>query len=452
MRRILFFLCLIVQHPVLFGQNWVPLDKGIECFFTGDVRRIYIDSIQDQLYVTGAFNQDGDCVTMRGVARWNGSAWDSMSNANNGAANKFAITKFNDTLLLYGNFYTANIFRLAKWDGSSWDTITSSPNFQVLCYAEKNGELYLGGAFDELGSDSTFLLGKYDGQQFSGLTPYEGPNSALGYIMTCMAFYHDTLYVGGDFSVTSNGFAADFAKYQNGILDTVNGQFVGTGAASYIETMVVYRDELYIGGYFRQQDGFTGDYIMKWDGQQFSEVGGGVNDRVTTMKVYGDRLYVGGYFTQSGDSATNYLAVWDGVVWQTFNDTFSANSIIRDLGFYRDSLIISGHFKTINGDTVNHIAKYNHALPLSIMTPNATIGQVVVFPVPASESVNFQFPNLNVEKNLKVYDQFGREIWHGATDESIITLSVIGFSAGMYYYSVFEEGGDSLQGKFIVSD
>ena len=45
-------------------------------------------------------------------------------------------------------------------------------------------------------------------------------------------------------------------------------------------TMVVYQNELYIGGGFQKSDGFTGNNIMKWDGHNFYEVGGGTNNTV----------------------------------------------------------------------------------------------------------------------------------------------------------------------------
>ncbi len=452
MRRVFILLFVLIQQPVLFCQDWLPLDKGIECFFpSADVNRLYVDSLTNTLFATGSFSQDGNCVSMTGVAKWNGSAWDSTRNFYSASNYKFALTKFDDTLILNGSFYPpASTRHLAKWNGLTWDTLANSPNYFVSCFAEKNGELYMAGAFDRIGGDSTFLLGKFDGQSLSGLTPFEGDNSSLGYVATCMAFYRDTLYVGGDFTTTTNGPSADFARYVNGILDTVDPEFIGTGATSYIETMIVFRDELYIGGYFRKQDGFTGDYIMKWNGTQFLEVGGGVNNRVTSLAVHNDRLYVGGYFTQAGDSSTTYLAIWDGMVWQTFNDTFPPGTIIRDIDFYNDSLVISGHFKTINGDTVNHIAKYNHSLPTGIHSYSQSSAVVDVFPNPASDMITFQFSGEQRSRELVIYDALGKEVWREETSESSLIISVQKFPKGIYFYSVVEKNGTNVQGKFLV--
>ena len=432
----------------------MPLDKGFECFYqTADVHWMYYDSLTDELFATGTFREDAaNCVSMTGCAQWNGLKWDSTQNFYTAGLQKLALTRYNGILMMGGFFYwpPPGYYQLAVWSGSNWDTLFNSPNSLVTCYAEQNGQLYLAGCFDHLGGDSTFLLGTYDGQSFTGCVPYEGSNISFGYRATCLAVYHDTLYMGGDFTSMANPLgASDFARYTNGILDTVNPEFTGNGAASYIEDMVVYRDELYIGGYFRKQDGFTGDYIMKWDGHQFSEVGGGVNARVNTMAVHDDRLYVGGYFTQAGNSPTSLLAIWDGNSWQTFNDTFPGNTIIRDIAFYHDSLIISGNFKWINGDTVNHIAKYNYALPTSNHGHEDGISTFSVFPNPASTVLTFQFSK-PLERTIIITDQLGSEIWRKETTDEIVEFPAGEFAAGMYFYRVEGENEKITSGKLVI--
>jgi trimeric autotransporter adhesin len=415
---------------------------------------MYDDSLTNELIVTGTFREDAaNCIPMTGSARWNGIRWDSTQNFYTAGLQKFALTRYNGTLIMDGFFYwpPSGYYQLATWSGSTWDTLPNSPNYLVTCFTEHNGELFMAGCFDQLGNDSTLLLGKYDGQTLTGCVPYEGSNIGFGYRATCLAVYHDTLYMGGDFTSLANPLgASDFVRYVNGILDTVHPQFIGNGAASYIEDMVVFRDELYIAGYFRKQDGFTGDYIMKWDGTQFTEVGGGVNGRVNTLAVHNDRLYVGGYFTQAGDSATSLLAIWDGVSWQTFNDTFPVNTIIRDIAFYNDSMIISGNFKWINGDTVNHIAKYNHTLPTDVPDSNSHLA-TMVYPNPGTNTVNIQLSGIQQGRELIIYDAVGREVWRKKYDTNVISIDVSNYTNGIYVYTIVDSIGDVGRGKFIVN-
>jgi len=248
----------------------------------------------------------------------------------------------------------------------------------------------MAGGMDHLGNDSTFLLGKYDGNQFSALTPYRGPQS--GNVITTMAFFQDTLYVGGNFHMLPYKALSDFAKWDGFDLQVASPDFANIGASSLIETMVVYKGELYVGGYFRKVDGYVGDYIMKWNGHSFTEVGNGVNERVTCMRVYKDELYVGGSFTQAGATASNYVAKWDGSTWYSITtDTFTGSyPMILDLNFYKDSLIIGGTFTAINGDTrMQRVAKYSQPLTGIEVSLN-DIFNINIYPNPTTNQISME--------------------------------------------------------------
>jgi hypothetical protein len=445
----------VLGHSTLFAQNWVPLDKGIDCFYNGGIGSILIDSAADKIYISGAFHDDGNCTTMMGLAQWDGFRWDSIgANGNQGSAVKSPLCKYKDTLYSFGNLYLPPVFRSMKFNGTNWDTLSNGPNEAPMCYAEKNGDLYFGGYFDRCGSDSTFLLGKYDGQQFSGLTPYHGPQG--GQVIKSIVFYQDTLYVAGNFSYNLGTTPADFAKYYNGDLQTIHSQFSGTGAGSIIETMVVYRDEIYLGGYFTQQDGYAGNYIMKWNGHAFSEVGGGTNGRVLTMKVYKNKLYVGGYFTQVGDSITSYLAAWDGTDWHPLTqDTFVFSPpMISAIDFYHDSLIIGGAFLSINGDTnLQRIAKYNHAVGQEADT-NPETTDFSFYPNPVFDVLHLTL-DVSIEQEIivRIYDIRGRlirELIHETKQAGIYSLeyNISDLHKGVYLLNM--RSGDGATTKRVI--
>lgn len=145
MKRVLVGLIFLLGYNFLQGQNWVPLDAGIECFYNANVTNMYVDSSSNRLYVSGIFTQDGNCVPMKGVAEWNGVSWDSIGRTEGNAA-KYGVYKYHDTLLVYGNFSNSNLlFYWAKWNGNNWDSIPGGPNAGVTCYAERGDSLFLGG-------------------------------------------------------------------------------------------------------------------------------------------------------------------------------------------------------------------------------------------------------------------------------------------------------------------
>jgi hypothetical protein len=365
------------------------MDKGIDCFYNGSVKKILVDEINNKLYISGTFSHDGNCIPLRGIASWDGLHWNSIGDASEGNATKLSITLFNDTLYCYGIFFNANTNQyLAKWDGIKWDTLPGSPN-NVLSFLQKDNDLFMAGGMDYLGGDSTFLLGKFDGNIFTGLTPYYGFQG--GNIISCMAMFLDTLYVGGNFHMMPYKNLSDFAKWDGNDLQIVSNDFANLGALSLIESMVVYNNELYIGGFFRKADGYAGDFIMKWNGSQFSEVGTGMNERVTCMKVYNNELFVGGCFTQAGGISSNYVAKWNGSSWSSLSNHAFVGSypMVIDLNFYKDSLIIAGTFTSIDGDTtLQRIAKYSQPF-VGINDMNVS-NLVNIYPNPAKDILSVE--------------------------------------------------------------
>jgi len=83
------------------------------------------------------------------------------------------------------------------------------------------------------------------------------------------------------------------------LIGAVNAQVNG-------HSMQMYHGDLFIGGVFNQVSGITANHLAKWDGEQWSETGGGTNYEVEALYVYKDELYVGGYF----DSVGGYLPAY----------------------------------------------------------------------------------------------------------------------------------------------
>ncbi|HEX8516761.1 MAG TPA: T9SS type A sorting domain-containing protein [Bacteroidia bacterium] len=358
---------------------------------------------------------------------------------------------YNDSLYLYGIFFNSTSTQyLAKWDGLNWDTVPQSPNNTVSCFLEKDNHLYIGGGLDHLGNDSTFLLGKYDGISFSALTPYYGSQS--GNIITCMAFYQDTLYVGGNFHMMPYKNLSDFAKFDGTDLALVSSDFANLGSSCSIESMVTYKNELYLGGYFKKTDGYAGNYIMKWDGSGFTEVGNGLNERVTCMQVYNNELYVGGSFTQAGSVNSNYIAKWDGTNWHSLTtDTFTGSyPMILSLNFYRDSLIIGGTFTEINGNPhMQRIAKYSQPI-MNVKIKSKPDDVFCVYPNPAASTMTIELKSLHTNTSAQIKNSLGQLIQSftlNGSDNKIL-VDVNEYPPGVYFILLQNEG-KTLVKKFI---
>jgi len=452
---IIFFILSLWDIPVGMSQNWLPMAKGIDCGFSnGEVKGIVVDPVADKLYISGNFYYNGDCTPMRGVARWTGVSWVPVGSGVQGNEYKYGMTMFRDTLFLSGNFYYTNLKSyLAKWNGTYWDTIPNTPDLTIFSSAEKDGILYLGTNFASNVIDSTFLLGTYDGSNcLSIFSPCEIGSSG---VVNAMVFYNDILYVAGYYHMLPCKTLGSLGKWDGTELQLVSPEFANSGANCNIQAMVEYKGELYMGGYFKQANGYAGNYMMKWNGTTFSDVGGGMNARVTCMKVYNDKLYVGGNFTQAGGITSNYVAMWDGNSWNSITaDTFALNIgapiSVEAINVYHDSLIIGGLFTSINGDTAcRKIAKYNHALTDN--QNSLSNGDFNIFPNPATNQITIEFSSSS-NILLEIKNVLGQTIYSETISNisgiHVKNIDLTEFSNGVYIVRVQSENILKSQ-KFI---
>ncbi|HPI28959.1 MAG TPA: T9SS type A sorting domain-containing protein [Bacteroidales bacterium] len=427
--RIICFIILLIMVKGSQSQNWLPLDKGIGKTWA-DIRQIFPDS--NLLYVTGSFTEDGNNIPMRGIAKWDGIKWDSVGDANKYNATKFDLCKYNDTLIISSNFMIPSHEHLAKFTGLIWDTIPNSRDLNTTCFLEKNGILYFGGGFDKCGNDSTFGLGKFNGTTFSGLTPcYDTLSSQI----FSLAFFQDTLYVGGVFYLYPQLPIAGLAKWDGTNLLPVSSEFLNSTCGVF--SMVVYQNELFIGGGFQKSDGFTGNNIMRWDGHNFYEVGGGTNNTITSMKVYNNELYIGGRFTEVDDNPCQNIAKWNGSQWTCLNnDVFDYFINVRDICIYKDELYVAGIFRKIGNDSISSIAKYNHPLT-SVTEYNKENAQLIVYPNPVTgNEFTISFP-FTKSGTLQVINVLGETvISNNIRNAAKFIINVEALSKGCYIIKV----------------
>ena len=89
-----------------------------------------------------------------------------------------------------------------------------------------------------------------------------------------------------------------------------------------VYAMVVFNNELYIGGAFNQVGGLVANHIAKWNGISWSAVGTGTVGYISALKVYNSDIYAAGHFTLIGGVSANNIAKWNtpvGINEITFN-------------------------------------------------------------------------------------------------------------------------------------
>ncbi len=213
--------------------------------------------------------------------------------------------------------------------------------------------LYVAGEFNYIDSLQVNNIALWDGENWhkvgNGL-----PNASV----SCMTLYKNELYVGVDID----------SEHVNKIVkwDGQHWSALGGGMDGVVRDIVVYKDELYVCGWFMNAGGKPVNNIARWNGTDWLPLDEGLNDEVYTMAVYNNELYVGGWFVKSGTPTNkftaNKIAKWNGEKWSRVLDItkgVGGGGWVDKLYVYNDELIILGLFDSINGVQVNKIALWN---------------------------------------------------------------------------------------------
>jgi hypothetical protein len=239
--------------------------------------------------------------------------------------------------------------------------------------------------------------------------------------------------------------AGFFESYSNHILkwDGNHWDAVGNGIDNFssidspVNDMIVFNGELYIAGNFIKNAN-AGNYIMKWDGTNFSDVGGGMNGEIRSLCVFHNELYAVGAFTQAGGIIARNIAKWDGNNWCSLGSTF--NGSINTIEVFNDELYIGGGFSQIDSQTINYVAKWiggnfvsSCGNTISVNEINFTYN-IKIYPNPTTSMLNIidevnQFQNATIQ----IKNNLGQLVFSSPFTTQINLSS---FSAGMYFLSI----------------
>ena len=255
----------------------------------------------------------------------------------------------NDTDALYP-LYIDPTFSDANWVSLN-PSIPGAGNTVYAAVVDGSGNLYIGGAFTQVGATNANYIAKWDGSSWSPLG--SGMNSNVYALATSGA----TLYAGGDFTTAGGSTAKYIAKWNGTAWSAMD-----TGVNNTVYAIAVSGGNVYAGGQFTKAGSNLfndAKYIAKWNATSptpWSALGSGLNNTVYALATYGTSLYAGGSFTTAGSSQAYYFAQWNGTSWSSpgaFNNTVYALAV---MGLTAE-LYVAGSFTTTSSGSANYIAK-----------------------------------------------------------------------------------------------
>ncbi|TAK58275.1 MAG: T9SS type A sorting domain-containing protein [Bacteroidetes bacterium] len=264
------------------GGSWQGLGSGLD---DDDVNSIVISG--SDVYVGGNFRVSGNSK-IRYIAKWNGSAWDSVGIGTpvNGAVNSLAVAP-NGDLYAGGNFSATggntSIQYLARWNGITWDSAGGVPNGTVRKIAFKGSDLYIAGDFSQISGNTIRGMAKWNG------TAWDTISSGLSGIDE-FAFQGDTLFAAG--TITLSDASTTKLAYWDGTTWTALGSGLknenqtGSQSDGGVNGIVAVGSDIYFCGVFNLAGNKPSYNFARWNsGETISSVRKASNEIPSSFSI-----------------------------------------------------------------------------------------------------------------------------------------------------------------------
>jgi hypothetical protein len=470
MKKLIFiFMQCLLQAGIAFSQNnW----KGIGNF-NSVVESLYPKLSSDKLYMGGGFrtiNSD----TIIGVVEYDGFNFDAMgcgmdwncdtpvnvlSGFNAGVKD---FIEYNGELYITGGFQYSNNKRLngiAKWNGTDWDSIGSGLNGGGFNFKVIANELYVVGIFDSCAGVACNSIAKFDGINWSSVHNFPKFDNSDPNFLYDVEVYNNEIYVAGNF-YDHNNMSGDLWRLTK--FDGQNWVAVGNGIkGNQIPWKLLSNNGLlYVCGMFNQGQIPTnpGNGIAAYDGTNWINLGGGVQSysslpQVRDMKFYDNKLYVCGGFTKAGGVYADNIAYWDGNNWFSLDTNGTFDNVLNTINFFQDTLYVGGGFWTVNGDSITSVAKwlggdYYEAFGNTTGIVNKTTkSNISVYPNPCSNTISIK--GLLNQSSIEIYNTIGQlELKLDEITPSDINIEKL--QNGLHYFKIYSNYNQLTNtGKFV---
>ncbi|MBC7450893.1 MAG: T9SS type A sorting domain-containing protein [Cytophagales bacterium] len=414
-------LLLLTSYTMLQAQNsWSDLGLSSDSVITS----IVIDK-NNNLYAGGRFiNVNGYYY----IAKWGGTTWGEVGPGK---------TNLRTSVLAVdssGNVYTIakdinSPFYIIKWDGKDWKTV-GAPNasgvFSPIA-VDKNQNVYTQGYdFDQ--SNQWFFPWIESGNNTGGYV-----NLHLNYPIKDITIDNKgNVYAAGGFSAYK-----EYSTTRNDIPCSVlkNWNVFGSGSGpAGISSIVVDA----VGTVYVASNGATKNYVAKWDGTSWTELGSGVtalNANSSINSIALDELgnvYAAGSFVNG--NGKKYVAKWNGANWSELGsdkDALNANDVIYKIAVdWIGNVYACGAFTNTAGK--KYIAKWNNKGITAGIQNGVDYTAMALYPNPGTDKV---FTNIREEGQLNVYTNCGELVVSQKTNAETSFLDLNNISPGMYTIS-----------------
>ncbi len=138
--------------------------------------------------------------------------------------------------------------------------------------------------------------------------------------------------------------------------------FIGNGLSARALAVKAEGGDVYAGGQFGYAGGLDVDWIARWDGASWHQMGegfsGGTVGAVYAIETHDGYVYAGGNFTHTGELQVNYIARWDGFEWSELGN--GTGGTVYCMAVYHGDLYVGGNFTSVDNDpSIQKLARWD---------------------------------------------------------------------------------------------
>jgi len=293
----------------------------------------------------------------------NTGIWTSFKNSQMPSTGIHGCAQWDSSLVVAGSHTSFNGVALTRgtgrWDGTNWNSLDSGINGVGVRVRVIDDTCYLTGSFTASGGTTLNNIGR-----IARGGEWRSFGTGTGGLVFDVVKFQGSIYVGGLFE-TANGVTVNSFGKWNGTTFTATGRGfkLNTGAIGNIYCFAVYKNELYIGGFFDSANGVACKNLVKFDGTNFTAVAdftmGSQQADIIQMEVDStyDHLYGIGQFTRINGKIARAGFVWDGTNITSFHagDMRPEGFVICNNQTANIRYFMMGDFEGVYGKNISNV-------------------------------------------------------------------------------------------------